>query len=76
MMKLKTDEPVNWIAFKQQFFSTILISKQGGFQQTKLISKKNKDLDNANYIKDLYARITIPKKEKKSSKISILFWSK
>ena len=38
--EVKNDEPVNWIAFKQQFFSTILISKQGGFQQTKLISKK------------------------------------
>ncbi len=64
--EIKNDEPVNWIAFKQQFFSTILISKEGGFQQTKLISKKNKDLDNTNYIKDLYARITIPKKDKKN----------
>ncbi|MGV6845456.1 MAG: membrane protein insertase YidC, partial [Lutibacter sp.] len=42
-----TENDVNWVAFKQQFFSSILISKEG-FNNAKLTSKelvKNADID-------------------------------
>ncbi|MDR9441820.1 MAG: membrane protein insertase YidC [Schleiferiaceae bacterium] len=33
----KLEEPLKWIAFKQQFFSSILTADQGGFQQVDLL---------------------------------------
>ena len=56
----KEDEEIikyklNWVAFKQQFFSAILIAKDGFDKPITLKSKLNDNL-----IKDLYANFEIP----------------
>ena len=47
---------IKWVAFKQQFFSSILISKSGFQKPTILQSNKN---DNSKFIKNLYAKFEL-----------------
>ena len=49
----KVTSRLNWVAFKQQFFTSIIIAENGFNKPTFLTSKKNK---NSKYIKDLYAK--------------------
>lgn len=50
------DTKVQWISFKQQFFSSALIADKG-FANAKIITHKN---DTSRFIKNLSADITIP----------------
>ena len=52
--EVEEDDLINWVALKQQFFSAILISKNGFDVGTKLSSKTNNNLesDKANFIHD------------------------
>ena len=73
----KEDEEIikyklNWVAFKQQFFSAILIAKDGFDKPITLKSKLN---DNENLIKDLYANFEIPiEKNNSQQDISLQFY--
>ena len=44
--EIEEDNVINWIAFKQQFFSAIFISKNGFDVGTKLTSTKNNNIEN------------------------------
>ena len=73
----KEDEEIikyklNWVAFKQQFFSAILISKDGFDKPITLKSKSN---DNENLIKNLYANFEIPiQKNNSQQDINLQFY--
>ena len=60
---------LNWIAFKQQFFSTIFLAKNGFQKPTHLTSTQNPEIENENskFIKDLSANFELPYKEEKLS---------
>ena len=63
---------LNWVAFKQQFFSAILIAKDGFDKPITLKSKSN---DNENLIKNLYANFEIPiQKNNKQQDINLQFY--
>lgn len=51
----KTD----WIAFKQQFFSTAILSNDG-FSKTNAFVETKQNQDTPTSIKDMYARVSIP----------------
>ncbi len=53
----KINAKLNWVAFKQQFFSSIFIAKDGFAKPTYLKSTKD---DGSTYIKDLSAEFEIP----------------
>lgn len=55
----KINAKLNWVAFKQQFFSSIFIAKDGFSKPTYLKSTKD---DGSKYIKDLSAEFEIPYK--------------
>lgn len=72
----KTDEEeVNsrllWVAFKQQFFSSILISKSGFEKPTLLKSIKN---ENSDYIKDLSAKFELPFNHQRDETLNFQFF--
>tara|TARA_B100001093_G_scaffold331603_1_gene316609 strand:- start:10471 stop:12246 length:1776 start_codon:yes stop_codon:yes gene_type:complete len=73
----KEDEEIikyklNWVAFKQQFFSAILIAKDGF---DKPITLKSKSIENEDSIKDLYANFEIPITKNNSEKdINLQFY--
>ena len=73
----KEDEEIikyklNWVAFKQQFFSAILIAKDGFDKPITLKSKSN---DNENLIKNLYANFEIPiQKNNSQQDINLQFY--
>ena len=62
---------LNWVAFKQQFFSSIFISKDGFEKPTNLTSNKS---ENSKFIKDLSARFELPYSHTKDEKISFQFY--
>ena len=62
---------LNWVAFKQQFFSTILISKDGFEKPTILTSTKN---EKSKFIKDLSANFELPYSHKKDERIRLQFY--
>ena len=62
---------LNWVAFKQQFFSAIFIAKGGFEKPTNLISIKN---ENSKFIKDLYAQFELPYNHEKDEKLSFQFF--
>ncbi|MEE2953668.1 MAG: membrane protein insertase YidC [Bacteroidota bacterium] len=62
---------LNWVAFKQQFFSSILISKNGFQKPTELTSKIN---ENSRYIKDLNAKFDIPFLHKNNEQLNFQFY--
>ena len=72
----KTDEDeinskISWVAFKQQFFSSILISKNGFDKPTFLKSVKN---ENSDYIKDLSAKFELPFSHSQNETLSFQFF--
>ena len=62
---------LNWVAFKQQFFSAIFIAKDGFDKPTFLTSTKN---ENSIFIKDLYAKFELPYHHKNREKLSFQFY--
>jgi len=64
---------IRWISFKDQFFSSTLISKNDGFidarLETKILYEKNPD-----FIKNVKAEISIPFKGKKEETNSFYFY--
>jgi len=67
----KIDSRLNWVAFKQQFFSAIFIAKEGFEKPTNLTSTKNK---NSKFIKELSAQFELPYNHKKEENISFQFY--
>ncbi len=51
------EEPVNWVAFKQQFFSSILIAENNFNNAELLFSTAD---PKSEYLKDFSARLTVP----------------
>lgn len=62
---------LNWIAFKQQFFSSILIA-ENGFEKPILL--KSNPNSNEDVIKNLYAKFEIPLKNINEEKINFQFY--
>ncbi len=62
---------LNWIAFKQQFFSAIFIAKESFEKPINLSSKKN---ENSKYIKNLSAQFKIPFMHKENESIGFQFY--
>ena len=62
---------LNWVAFKQQFFSAIFIAKDGFDKPTKLTSTKN---EKSKFIKNLSANFEIPYSHKKNEQINFQFY--
>ena len=72
----KTDEEevnsrLSWVAFKQQFFSSILISKSSFEKPTLLKSIKN---ENSDYIKDLSAKFELPFNHQRDETLNFQFF--
>ncbi len=61
---------VKWVAFKQQFFSSVLISKDA-FNGVKITSKENKE---ANKLKDVTTNIALPYQGKASESYNMQFY--
>ena len=62
---------LNWVAFKQQFFSSIFIAKDGFEKPTHLESEKN---ENSKYIKDLSAQFELPYQHKNNEQLNFQFY--
>ena len=62
---------LNWVAFKQQFFSCIFIAKEQFEKPTNLISNKNEE---SRYIKDLSAQFELPYKHKNNENLNFQFY--
>ena len=62
---------LNWVAFKQQFFSSIFIAKDGFKKPTHLESEKN---ENSKYIKDLSAQFELPYEHKNNEQLNFQFY--
>ena len=62
---------LNWVAFKQQFFSAIFIAKEGFKKPTILKSSKNEE---SIFVKDLYAQFEIEYKHKRDERIGFQFY--
>ena len=67
----KINARLNWVAFKQQFFSAIFIAKAGFEKPTHLISIKN---EGSKFIKDLGAKFELPYLHKVDEKLSFQFY--
>ena len=61
---------LNWVAFKQQFFSAIFISKNGFSKPISLQVSKN---ENSTYVKELSAKFEIPFNHNSAEKIHFNF---
>ena len=62
---------LNWVAFKQQFFSAIFIAKDGFDKPTILTSTKS---EGSRFIKDLAANFKIPYQHKTNEQLSFQFY--
>jgi len=62
---------LNWVAFKQQFFSAIFIAKDGFEKPTTLTSTKS---DGSKFIKDLAANFELPYNHNRDEKLSFQFY--
>ena len=62
---------LNWVAFKQQFFSAIFIAKDGFDKPTNLTSIKSEGSD---FIKDLAAKFELPYNHNRDEKLSFQFY--
>ena len=62
---------LNWVAFKQQFFSAIFIAKDGFEKPTHLISTKS---EGSKFIKDLAAKIELPYQHRVDEQLSFQFY--
>ena len=67
----KITAKLNWVAFKQQFFSSIFIAKDGFAKPTYLKSTKD---DGSKYIKDLSAEFEIPYQHKNREQHNFQFY--
>ena len=67
----KINARLNWVAFKQQFFSAIFIAKAGFEKPTHLISTKS---EGSKFIKDLGAKFELPYLHKVDEKLSFQFY--
>ncbi len=67
----KPEEKLKWFAFKQQFFSSVLVSK-GGFTNSTL--KVTKEPENSKYLKTLSASLSLPYNGKSSETTSFSFY--
>lgn len=67
----KIKSKLNWVAFKQQFFSCIFIAKDGFEKPTYLSSEKK---ENSKYIKDLSAQFELPYKHKNNEQLNFQFY--
>ena len=67
----KINARLNWVAFKQQFFSAIFIAKEGFKKPTNLISTKN---EGSQFIKDLEAQFELPYNHKRDERLSFQFY--
>ena len=62
---------LNWVAFKQQFFSAIFIAKEGFKKPTNLYSTKN---ESSKFVKDLSAIFELPYKHRKNERLNFQFY--
>ena len=62
---------LNWVAFKQQFFSAIFIAKDGFEKPTTLTSTKS---EGSKFIKDLAANFELPYNHNRDEKLSFQFY--
>jgi YidC/Oxa1 family membrane protein insertase len=62
---------LNWVAFKQQFFSAIFITKDGFDRKTTLTSTKS---EGSKFIKDLAANFELPYNHNRDEKLSFQFY--
>ena len=62
---------LNWVSFKQQFFSAIFISESGFEKPTILISNKN---EKSKFIKDLSAQFELPYAHKRDEQLNYKFF--
>ena len=67
----KINARLNWVAFKQQFFSAIFIAKEGFDKPTYLTSTKS---EGSKFIKDLAAKFELPYKHKQDEQLSFQFY--
>ncbi len=69
--KEKISARLNWVAFKQQFFSAIFIAKDGFNKPTYLTSVKS---EGSRFIKDLSAKFELPYKHKINETLQFQFY--
>ncbi len=67
----KINSQLSWVAFKQQFFSSIFIAKSGFEKPTNLVSEKN---ENSRYIKDLSANFELAYSHKANEQLNFQFY--
>jgi YidC/Oxa1 family membrane protein insertase len=67
----KINARLNWVAFKQQFFSAIFIAKDGFDKPTYLTSTKS---ERSKFIKDLATKFELPYGHKRDEKLSFQFY--
>jgi YidC/Oxa1 family membrane protein insertase len=67
----KINAKLNWVAFKQQFFSAIFIAKEGFEKPTNLTSIKN---ESSKFIKDLSAKFELPYTHKNNERLGFQFY--
>ena len=67
----KINARLNWVAFKQQFFSAIFIAKDGFDKPTYLTSTKS---EGSKFIKDLAAKFELPYSHKRDEQLSFQFY--
>ena len=67
----KINARLNWVAFKQQFFSAIFIAKDGFEKPTTLTSTKS---EGSKFIKDLAANFELPYNHNRDEKLSFQFY--
>ena len=74
--EVEEDDLINWVALKQQFFSAILISKNGFDVGTKLSSKTNNNLesDKANFIHDFSVNFRLIFNNTRQDRLSYQFY--
>ncbi|MAW21342.1 MAG: membrane protein insertase YidC [Flavobacteriales bacterium] len=62
---------LNWVSFKQQFFSAIFISENGFNKPTILVSNKN---EHSKFIKDLSAKFELPYTHRRDEQLNYKFF--
>ena len=67
----KINARLNWVAFKQQFFSAIFIARDGFKKPTHLTSTKS---EGSKFIKDLAAKFELPYQHKIDEQLSFQFY--
>lgn len=63
---------VNWIAFKQQFFSSVLVSDQGGFESP--IVETKSDPTSTSTVKEMTAAFSLPYDRKEMQTYNMRFY--